>query len=369
MTSADRGSTTAEPDRVNTRVLDAYEHILLAEDWDLESLRDALGLAREAVPAVLDALIAARLLRPSQEHPGDFTAVAPAVGLREIVATRERDLLARSSALHDLMARSLDIEQRFADRVTERRRATFEELHGQDATLRRIGEIITTATASISTVVSSRPTAETLEQARHRDHELAERGIRLRAIYLEGHRRQSRALREYLAWLTALGAHVRTRTTLPTRLLCVDSHVAVVAIKPSAPAAGAIVIHTPGLVATVNQFFDLLWAGAKPLGSGTGADRPGGLDDVELAVIRLLAAGHKDESVARRVGISLRSVRRMIGGLNEKLGASSRFELGVRCRDLGLAAPSGVQSGADPRDGGESAAAGWGQLGDRLSPG
>ena len=101
------------------------------------------------------------------------------------------------------------------------------------------------------------------------------------------------------------------------------------------------VVHTPGLVATVSHLFDLLWSSSRyPQDSQS----PGTLatsgapdfDDLERTVLRLLASGHKDEAVARRVGLSLRSVRRVIGSISAQLGTSSRFELGVRCHDLGL---------------------------------
>ncbi len=322
-------------------VLAAYEHILLTDDWSVESLASAPDLQGADLPMILDALVAARLIRPSQEALGELSPVAPAVGLRDVVDVGERELLATTIRLHQLRARAGELEDRFTARAQLRSRATFEELHGQDSTLRRISEVITGAERMIDTVVSTLPSAEALQQARYRDVGLIERGIRIRAIYLEGHRKQSRALRDYLDWLGDLGAEVRIRPTLPTRLLCVDNRTAVVAIQPTDPTAGAIVVHTPGLVATVSHLFDLLWSSSRyPQDSQS----PGTLatsgapdfDDLERTVLRLLASGHKDEAVARRVGLSLRSVRRVIGSISAQLGTSSRFELGVRCHDLGL---------------------------------
>ncbi|MYV72152.1 hypothetical protein GT043_40825 [Streptomyces sp. SID2131] len=52
-------------------------------------------------------------------------------------------------------------------------------------------------------------------------------------------------------------------------------------------------------------------------------------------MLRLLAQGYTDEAAARRLGISLRSERRLISELMEKLGAQSRFQLGRRAVENG----------------------------------
>ena len=46
-------------------------------------------------------------------------------------------------------------------------------------------------------------------------------------------------------------------------------------------------------------------------------------------ILRLLAAGQKDESVARALGVSVRTVQRKIQTLQRGFGAASRFQLGA----------------------------------------
>lgn len=60
------------------------------------------------------------------------------------------------------------------------------------------------------------------------------------------------------------------------------------------------------------------------------------LSDRERAVLRMLAAGYTDASVARALGISTRTLRRMTTVILEKIGARSRFEAGVRAATLAL---------------------------------
>ena len=53
-------------------------------------------------------------------------------------------------------------------------------------------------------------------------------------------------------------------------------------------------------------------------------------------VLELLAAGGKDESAARTLGLGVRTYRRRVAELMAALGAESRFQAGVRARELGL---------------------------------
>jgi len=56
---------------------------------------------------------------------------------------------------------------------------------------------------------------------------------------------------------------------------------------------------------------------------------------LERSIVRLLATGAKDDAVARQLGLSVRTLRRGIAELMERLKATSRFQLGVRVAALG----------------------------------
>ncbi|MBD5785588.1 response regulator transcription factor [Cellulosimicrobium terreum] len=60
-----------------------------------------------------------------------------------------------------------------------------------------------------------------------------------------------------------------------------------------------------------------------------------GLAPDEQAVLHLLAEGKTDTAVANRLGISPRTVRRVASTLMVRLGATSRFEAGVRAAQRG----------------------------------
>lgn len=53
-------------------------------------------------------------------------------------------------------------------------------------------------------------------------------------------------------------------------------------------------------------------------------------------VLRLLADGLTDDAIARRIGVSVRTVRNDVAGAMTRLQARSRFQAGVRAVQLGL---------------------------------
>lgn len=169
----------------------------------------------------------------------------------------------------------------------------------------------------------------TLPAGRARDQAALARGVRLRTVCatdsLEDRRTSS-----YVRWLVAEGALIRTTPCLPVPLTIYDRSTALVAVDPADPARAAHVVTGGSLLTALVGLFEMHWKTATELPS-LGRRRPTGkeLAPVQLELLKLLAAGGKDESAARELGLSVRTVRRMVSDLSERLGARSRFELAV----------------------------------------
>lgn len=320
--------------------LAAYEHLVFTPDWSLATLADAVTLDPGEVPGLLDRLLAHGLVRHSQQDTGRLVAVSPVVGLGRIAGDAEQGLLEQSRYVQQLRLLTNSLSERYAQLRADRAQdAESEVVSGRDAVVVRIGELLRDCTGSVDSVIAATPTPQALEQARAGDAGLLARGVRVRAIYQEGHPRQSRALQEHLRWLSEHGAEVRLAGVTPVRLMLFDGTVAAVALDPTQPGSGALVLRNPGAVHALTALFDLLWHSAREVGAGpTPAARTEEqpLTELESAVVRLLARGNKDEAISRRTGISLRSVRRIIAGLMDSMNSGSRFELALRCRDRGL---------------------------------
>lgn len=61
-----------------------------------------------------------------------------------------------------------------------------------------------------------------------------------------------------------------------------------------------------------------------------------GISDRELEVLELLAAGHSNKEIARRLDVSPNTVKTHIARLFEKLEARRRTEAILRARELGM---------------------------------
>ncbi|ARI53672.1 helix-turn-helix transcriptional regulator [Streptomyces griseobrunneus] len=86
------------------------------------------------------------------------------------------------------------------------------------------------------------------------------------------------------------------------------------------------------------QVYEVLWAQAVPLAENHQATPPDArVTAVQGAIARLLAEGHVDDVVARKMGISVRTCRSHIAKLMQTLGATSRTHLGALLVHSGIA--------------------------------
>jgi DNA-binding NarL/FixJ family response regulator len=119
------------------------------------------------------------------------------------------------------------------------------------------------------------------------------------------------------------------------RLLIIDQEIAVMPLNPEVESAGAVIHRSPAVVALTLSLFDSYWSRASELFAPEDRDNDSPLTPHEAEVLRLLAGGAKDEQVARLLGISLRTARRITANLSDRLDATSRFELGVAAAKRG----------------------------------
>jgi len=152
-------------------------------------------------------------------------------------------------------------------------------------------------------------------------------GRRCRAIY------PVRALSEATAILhhrAAMGEEIRLLPELSTRLIVLEGTHAVLPEPLGFAASPRVVVRQRGIVELAGLYFELLWRQAAPL------EQPA-IDhgDQRRFLLEQLASGAQDEQIARRLGLSLRTVRRRVADVMTELGASSRFQAGVEAARRG----------------------------------
>jgi DNA-binding CsgD family transcriptional regulator len=136
------------------------------------------------------------------------------------------------------------------------------------------------------------------------------------------------------------GEEVRIMRNLPMKMKLVDEEVAMLPLTPSG-ASGIALIKAPIIVKALRQYFELLWARATPVSSPSGNDLApapsvqNGPSELQIQLVGMMALGLKDESIANRTGLSLRTVRRHISMIMEMLSAETRFAAGVMASKRG----------------------------------
>ncbi|WP_432151787.1 LuxR C-terminal-related transcriptional regulator [Streptomyces sp. bgisy029] len=165
--------------------------------------------------------------------------------------------------------------------------------------------------------------AAVLDEAFPRDIAMLERGVSMKILY-EDTARFNAPTQRYARQMERAGALVRTTRELPSRLLIFDRETAVIPLEHSA--TGAVLSRQPSVVNLLLRFFEQLWSTATGFGEALDGGAP--LDQVKYTIAQLLAAGHKDEFIARRLGISVRTCRRHIAEIMQQLNAESRFQAG-----------------------------------------
>jgi DNA-binding NarL/FixJ family response regulator len=103
-------------------------------------------------------------------------------------------------------------------------------------------------------------------------------------------------------------------------------------------------VRDPMIIAAFTQLFDRAFDRALPVGPDDQQD------DDDQRLLKLLGLGLKDESIARYLGCSLRTVRRRVAGLMARHGVQTRFQLGMAASSGGLgSAAEGARSPAGGR--------------------
>lgn len=168
------------------------------------------------------------------------------------------------------------------------------------------------------------------------ERELPARGVRTRAIYSS----QVLAMLEHtelLQHLVLLGEQARVLPHVPPKLLVSDRRDAVVPLTAGADGLRSTTPWSTGHRRATPSSTSSRPAGSRPPRVRQRAqetdDHPD-LIEADCALLHLLHAGLKDETIAPQLGLSERTLRRRITDLTTRLGATTRFQAGaqaVRC--------------------------------------
>lgn len=269
------------------------------------------------------------------EQEGHYLARHPAAALGRLVAER-LDRLAEESRRIDTALRSIRGLIRDYDVGRGRQEGPFpvELVSGADVLYESVmGMAVQAPPLTLVTAIPDERTmtdfarkfADPWIDAQRRDLLRIRAIVPVRTLPMPG-------VREQLIRMTEAGGQVRTLDRVPSWFMAAGSEAAGLPASWGGTlpehAYNFYLLRTPIAVGLLHSLFDELWGRAVPL-------RWGRRGDGVVQVVRLAAQGMCDESIARHLGVSVRTVRARFADAMAELSAQSRFQAGVEAARRG----------------------------------
>ncbi|MGH2710320.1 MAG: helix-turn-helix domain-containing protein [Actinomycetota bacterium] len=295
-----------------------YRSIIERPGRTVKQVAEATSLTQRDARGILRVLEQKGLVTFGPGTPQQFMPAPPDVALEALV-------LQRQEQLENVRA----IASSFAERVRESVEIAsplevIEVISGPTAMTQRVNQLQRQAQQEIC--ILDRPPHVT--SSNPLELELLASGIRYRTIY-DQEMLSSELQLDWLDEYVDAGEEARVSLGVPAKLGLMDSKVALVPLYPAV--SGGLVIHSSPLVDALVMLFEALWERAIPIGSPAGASADElQLSEREKSLLNMLAAGQKDEVIARRLGVTTRTVQRSLSDLMQQLGVSTRFQAGLQ---------------------------------------
>jgi DNA-binding CsgD family transcriptional regulator/sugar-specific transcriptional regulator TrmB len=323
---------------LSSRAAHAYKAIIANPPLNAAELAELLGWPIEEMHGALGELASLALVKSSWQNPENLLAVNPAIGFGSLLAREESDLLRRQETIVSTRSEVMQLIKQYSEHY-RLQKPTIEQLTGLDSTRLRIEELASNCeTEMMAFVPRGAQKPETMAASREPDLELLQRGVRMRTIYVQAMCNDPGTLR-YAQWLIEMGASIRTLPALSFRMIIYDQQQGLVPIDPDNETLGAILFTGTGVVKALCEHFEQMWRTAAPLTASRPRRESSELTAQQRAVLRMLADGYTDEVTARRLGVSIRTVRRITAELMTLLGARSRFQAGIIAAQRDLLRP------------------------------
>lgn len=314
--------------------LELYRYAVGNPGWSRVTASEALGLTMRDVEGALRELTERKLVSAQASGGEAFVAVSPDVALADLVDADERavqNLKTRISAqrreLSSLVPTFLEARKHLVSSTSVE---ILEDPHLIHRVLIDYGRDVTDKVYIAQPGQGS--TADVHEESVRKDLDLLERGVRRRTLY-DVSTRDHVPTRKAVAAIQQGGGEFGALPFIPLRILIFDDKLALVGRQSTREDKAALVIRDHSLISIFTQLFEVAWELSEPFLSPTTNRSP--LSSMQRSILQGLATGLSDESIARRLDISVRTCRRHIAWMLETLSAESRFQAGIKARDAG----------------------------------
>jgi DNA-binding CsgD family transcriptional regulator len=303
-----------------------YRALLRNRTWGIAEMARHFGVSDARIRGSLDTLAELSLVENTSDYGSGYDIPNPEIGLSRALERHDLDLLERHRKIREAciaVARlSLAYEETHGNIIAE-------HLRGQATTRHRLMALLGDAQSDYQSLVPMEgQVAQDLAAALPLDQLAVERGVAVRCVYQDSVR-NNRAILKEMHRIISIGGQVRTAPTLPMPVVIIDREIVLVPDELARDRGSALQVSSPAIVAGFVALFDRIWKSASTAGQPVTADQAG-LTPFERQLLDLLSEGCTDQRAAHQLGVSLRTIRRTMSDLKERMGAESRFEAGVR---------------------------------------
>lgn len=275
------------------------------------------------------------LLRPDPELAESYLAVPPDVAYASAAQPLEREIENHQKALAEVLL-AIDGIRHVYDKTHRQWVAPVETLDDSAMIATALQQAVQSCQEELLTAQpGGGRSPQTLMEALQRDLELNQRGVVQRTLYQHTVRTHAPTM-AYIERVTDVGAQVRTLDEVFDRVIICDRRVAFI------PGGGdrsssALMVQHPGLVNCLATMFEYMWARARSVDRKSVSQRSALItNETRSAVLRLMVDGFTDEAIAKRLGMSVRTVATHVKKTSEALGTRSRPQLAYLIGKTGL---------------------------------
>jgi DNA-binding MarR family transcriptional regulator len=289
-----------------------YRALLAGPGRSQAELTRDLGRSAGATRRAVAELEEIGLVTRAPGRPVRLIAARPDTAIDLLVARRQSELTALQ-----VNARALVAEMSGPRQPDE----LLEVLVGQRAVGHRYTALVQGCERELL-VIDRPPYAAPIEPAEQEVSTRLREEIEVRGLYAPESLEPAGAL-EAVRRAVEQGEQSRLHPKLPMKLAIMDRQVALLPLVLDDMVESALVVRKCALLDALVVLFELLWEQSSPVVPAPVPAQP------DLGLLTLLAAGAKDETIARQLGISPRTVTRRVAELLDQLGARTRFHAGV----------------------------------------
>ncbi len=310
-----------------------YVAILNQPGVRAESLVKQFDFPESDVDRALEQLKKLTLLQ-RRSNDGELYAISPERGMEILLAVQQAELASFQQRIELSRAAAARLIAQHTRISAQNDTPEVEYLAGIDAIRLRLDTLAASVTCEVMNFSPTKQTEADINAGKESTVRYVGSSVKSRSIYLHSALKHPPTA-EYIQWLACRGFEIRTTPALPSRMVIFDRKIAVLPMSSDDSRKGAVVLYGKATVTAFCSLFDWIWERAIPINLQM-ANR----DDVgvsqEMEAIWLLAQGYTDETVAKRLGVSPRTSRRIVESVMRRLGARSRFQAGVFAERNGL---------------------------------